>query len=89
MKSAQGPKLSGICYILPPPYWNIHRVRPFSLLMRELMKPQDVAKILQVAVSWVYQNQHSIPGRMKIGKYLRFKRAEIEKWLDGGYEQRA
>ena len=46
----------------------------------KLVNTQELAKILDVPVSWIYQRtrlgQDSIP-HIKMGKYLRFKPAEV------------
>ncbi len=42
----------------------------------------EVAKLLQVPKSWVYDRTRD--GRIpcfKVGKYIRFKPSEIDKWL--------
>jgi excisionase family DNA binding protein len=51
-----------------------------------LMTVQEVAEMLQVKPSWVYQrtrrrNLNRIPG-IRLGKYWRFKREEILGWID-------
>jgi excisionase family DNA binding protein len=52
----------------------------------ELLTVQDVAEILRVPVSWVYgrtrrRSTDRIPG-FRIGKYWRFRRGDIEIWLE-------
>lgn len=49
----------------------------------ELLTPQEVAKILQVPVSWVYERTRSriIPVR-KLGRYVRIPRNELEEWIE-------
>jgi len=54
--------------------------------MQSLLTIQDVAKLLRVPISWVYDRLRSkaanpLPG-FKVGKYWRFKEAEILAWLD-------
>jgi excisionase family DNA binding protein len=52
-----------------------------------LLTVQEVAELLKVPVSWVYD--HSRPGcsdplpYVKVGKYLRFFAAEINAYLSG------
>jgi excisionase family DNA binding protein len=45
---------------------------------------KGLAGYLHVNPSWVYQqiHTHSIP-YFKIGKYPRFKRKEIDRWMEG------
>lgn len=40
----------------------------------------EVAQLLRVPSSWVYEHKSVIP-HIKLGKYLRFRRSEIEAWL--------
>ena len=51
----------------------------------ELLTPREVAKLLKVPVSWVYDHsrrrgRQRIPC-VKLGKYLRFFWPEVEIWL--------
>jgi excisionase family DNA binding protein len=52
----------------------------------ELLTVSQVACLLKVPVSWVYERTRrngteQIP-HVKLGKYLRFRRAAIDTWLD-------
>lgn len=49
---------------------------------RVLMDVQGVAKYLGAKVSWVYDKtrKKEIP-HAKVGKYLRFKKSNIDEWL--------
>lgn len=54
--------------------------------LEELLTVADVAKILNVPVSWVYGRTRKrgldrLP-YLKLGKYLRFQLQEILQWLD-------
>jgi excisionase family DNA binding protein len=46
-----------------------------------LMTPDEVAKTLRVHRSWVYAHQQEIPGLVRLGRYVRFRRAAIEEFL--------
>jgi excisionase family DNA binding protein len=51
-----------------------------------LLTIQDVADLLRVKVTWVYDRlrrteRDRIPG-FRLGKYWRFRRAEVLAWLD-------
>ncbi|HBR15005.1 MAG TPA: hypothetical protein DD723_05625 [Candidatus Omnitrophica bacterium] len=50
----------------------------------ELITVQDLAKRLNVPVSWIYQRtrrgQHSIP-HIKLGKYVRFNWLQVIQFL--------
>jgi excisionase family DNA binding protein len=47
---------------------------------QELMTVSDLSDLLRVTPSWVYEHKNEIP-HIKLGKYLRFCRAEIERWI--------
>lgn len=60
---------------------------------RRLLSVEEVADLLQVPVSWVYDRTRSrglnrIPG-FRLGKYWRFEESEVIAWLErqrsGGY----
>lgn len=48
-----------------------------------ILTPEGLAKYLQVDTSWVYKqvSLKTIP-YFKSGKYTRFKKAAIDKWID-------
>lgn len=48
-----------------------------------LMSCDDVARFLQVPISWIYDNHREtgLPA-LRIGRHLRFRREEIDQWLD-------
>ena len=47
-----------------------------------LLTPDDVADLLKVNKSWVYEaaREGRIP-HVRLGRYVRFEEAEIEEWL--------
>ena len=50
--------------------------------MSELLTAEDVAKLLNVPVSWVRESTRS--GAMpvvELGRYRRYRREEVEVWL--------
>jgi excisionase family DNA binding protein len=51
---------------------------------RTLLTPEEVAQHFQVNRQWVYErtSKNEIP-HMKVGKYLRFERQEIDRWAGG------
>jgi excisionase family DNA binding protein len=51
---------------------------------RSLLTPEEVAKHFQVNRQWVYErtSKNEIP-HIKVGKYLRFQREEIDRWAGG------
>jgi excisionase family DNA binding protein len=56
--------------------------------LETLLTPEQLAERLGVPISWVYR--HSAPGccpdqrlpSVKVGRHLRFRREEIQIWLD-------
>jgi excisionase family DNA binding protein len=51
-----------------------------------LLAPEDVAKLLQVPRSWVYErtrarSENRLPG-FRLGKYWRFRLADVLAWLE-------
>jgi excisionase family DNA binding protein len=56
-----------------------------TVLEDELLTVSEIAAVLKVPVSWVYdrtrrRGAERMP-HMKLGKYLRFHAAEIREWL--------
>jgi len=49
-----------------------------------LFTVETLAKYLQVSKQWIYERVQfkEIP-YIKVGKFLRFRKSEIDKWLDG------
>ena len=57
-----------------------------SLDAETLLTVQEVAALLKVPVSWVYEHARArgkkqLP-HLKLGKYLRFRTQDILEWLD-------
>ena len=50
--------------------------------LKDLITPDQLCDLLQVDKTWVYRQtrEGTIPF-IKMGKYLRFQRSNIEKWL--------
>jgi Helix-turn-helix domain len=48
-----------------------------------LATPVEVAKMLRVPPTWVYAHQNELPGLLRLGRYVRFRRAAIELFLAG------
>ena len=51
-----------------------------------LLKANEVAVLLRVPKTWVYAHQKELPGLVRLGRYVRFQRREIDRFLG---EQRA
>ena len=51
---------------------------------RSLLMPEEVAQYFQVNRQWVYErtSKNEIP-HLKVGKYLRFQKQEIDRWAGG------
>jgi len=46
-----------------------------------LLTVDELAAILRVPKSWIYSHQDQLP-TVRLGRYVRFKRSEIESFLD-------
>lgn len=46
-----------------------------------LLTPIEVAGLLRVPLGWIYAHQKDIPGLVRLGRYVRFRRHSIEKFL--------
>jgi excisionase family DNA binding protein len=46
-----------------------------------LATPKEVATMLRVPPTWVYAHQKELPGLLRLGRYVRFRRAAIEQFL--------
>jgi excisionase family DNA binding protein len=46
-----------------------------------LLDASEVAQILRVPRSWVYSHLNELP-TIRLGRYVRFRRAEIERFLE-------
>lgn len=57
-------------------------------MAQELLTVEDLAELLQVTPSWVYEHKSQIP-HIKLGKYLRFPKPEIERWIASLYALRS
>jgi len=53
--------------------------------MEKLLTVKDLCEASQLRPITIYKRSAAgrIPGRVKLGVALRFKRSEIEKWLSG------
>jgi excisionase family DNA binding protein len=54
---------------------------------RVLLTAEEVAEMLGMGVDWIYEQARR--GRIpvvRLGRYLRFRRESIEKWLDENEE---
>jgi len=53
------------------------------LTMENLLTPQEIAEVLGVSKSTIYQwtHQEYIP-HVKLGRFVRFRKSQIEIWLE-------
>ncbi len=53
------------------------------LTMENLLTPQEIADVLGVSKSTIYQwtHQEYIP-HVKLGRFVRFRQSVIEKWIE-------
>jgi excisionase family DNA binding protein len=62
------------------------KLAPVPQRRRALLSVEEVAELLQVPVSWVYDRTRSrgvnrIPG-FRLGKYWRFDESEVMAWIE-------
>lgn len=53
--------------------------------MEELLTTKDMAKLLGVKVNTVYVRRYRnlpMPPVLRIGNFLRYRRSDVEKWLE-------
>jgi excisionase family DNA binding protein len=46
-----------------------------------LLNADEVARVLRVPKSWVYSHLSELPA-IRLGRYLRFRRSEVERFLE-------
>ena len=46
-----------------------------------LVTPAEVAELLRVPITWIYAHQGELPGLLRLGRYVRFRRVAIEQFL--------
>jgi excisionase family DNA binding protein len=55
-------------------------------MANSLLTVEEVAKLLKVPISWVYEHTRSrAPGRIpgfRLGKYWRFREADVLAWIE-------
>jgi excisionase family DNA binding protein len=53
--------------------------------MENLLKPEEVARILRVSTAWVYdhaERKKPVLPSVRLGKAVRFKPEDIQKFID-------
>lgn len=45
--------------------------------------PAEVARLMKVALSWIYANADAIPGVLRLGRYVRFRPALLRRFIGG------
>ena len=48
-----------------------------------LLACEEVALLMKIPKSWVYANADSIPGVVRLGRYIRFRPAVVRAFLSG------
>jgi excisionase family DNA binding protein len=56
----------------------------------QILTPEQVAELFQVSVGWVHEksrrrSKNPLPAH-RVGRYVRFKRSEVEAWFDSTLE---
>lgn len=62
------------------------KVGPLTMSASSLLTVEEVAELLKVPVSWVYEHTRSrasgrIPG-FRLGKYWRFREGDVLAWIE-------
>lgn len=70
------------------PLGSYYRFRPKLIeqwlgSLDRLLNSEQVAKVLKVPTSWVYQNADQIPGLIRLGRYVRFRPTVINQFVGG------
>jgi predicted DNA-binding transcriptional regulator AlpA len=52
-----------------------------SIYYRELLDVIDVAFLMNKSERWVYVHKHQIPGFVKLGGSVNFKKDDVLRWL--------
>ena len=60
---------------------QLHCARVGSTDNGPLLTAEEVAEILRVPRSWVYSHLTELPA-IRLGRYVRFKRSELERFLE-------
>jgi len=47
-----------------------------------VLQPEEAAHMLRVPTSWVYAHADDIPGVLRLGRYVRFRRAVLCAFVD-------
>lgn len=52
--------------------------------IERLLEPQEVAEILGVPISTLYRWKYARKGpqAIRVGKHLRYRREDVQRWLD-------
>jgi len=64
--------------------WPLCSLRSFRVKTakgEEVFDVDALAAYLKVEPSWIYKSLDRLP-HFKLGKYLRFKRAAVDSWMD-------
>jgi hypothetical protein len=53
-----------------------------------LLTVEEVANLLRVPPSWVYANKRFIPGYIQLGRYVRFRKGHIVRFMSSSSNER-
>jgi excisionase family DNA binding protein len=58
--------------------------RPTEIASDALATPEEIAELLRVPVQLLYRWRYERKGppSFRIGRYVRYRRSEVERWLD-------
>jgi predicted DNA-binding transcriptional regulator AlpA len=58
------------------------------VLVAPLLTVEEVANLLRVPPSWVYANKRVIPGYVQLGRYVRFRKGPIVRFMSSSTAER-
>lgn len=60
------------------------------MAVEPLMSPAELADLLGLPIAAVYNFNYrgTAPRRMRVGRHVRYRRADVEAWLERQYDDR-
>lgn len=58
------------------------------VLVEPFLTVEEVANLLRVPPSWVYANKRFIPGYIQLGRYVRFRKGHVVRFMSSSSDER-
>jgi excisionase family DNA binding protein len=58
------------------------------ILVEPFLTVEEVANLLRVPPSWVYANKRDIPGYIQLGRYVRFRKGQLVRFMSSSSSER-